>query len=180
MGDVAETTSKTTVLDEAAGIKDPARVAEAEKPPPDPEVTERARRPTFTARNRLELLVAYEAAADDENGALPRREDLYPSHNTQWRHAGDTGAMAGLAAVRGHKRRDRQAERIDRLQAEHHQLEQGTGQRRCVVNAPATTLWFAKSHLTASHETHARHRVEDVPGLVEVEVAVPRSTPASR
>ena len=47
-----------------------------------------------------------------------RREGLYSSRITEWRKARDAGALAGLAALRGRKRRDRQAERIARLQAE--------------------------------------------------------------
>jgi transposase len=130
-------TTKTSVLDRAAGIEDPGSMAEGEKPRPDPEVPERARRRTFTAQYKLEVLAAYEAAADGEKGAVLRREGLYSSHITQWRHARDAGALAGLAAPRGRKRRDRQAERIDRLQAEKQQLEQELAKARFVVDVQA-------------------------------------------
>jgi transposase len=83
------------------------------------------------------VLAAYEAAADGEKGAVLRREGLYSSHITQWRHARDAGALAGLAAPRGRKRRDRQAERIDRLQAEKQQLEQELAKARFVVDVQA-------------------------------------------
>lgn len=118
-------------------MEDPGSVAEDERPRPDPEVPERARRRTFTARYKLEVLAAYEAAADGEKGALLRREGLYSSHITGWRQARDAGALAGLAAPRGRKRRDRQAERIDRLQAEKQQLEQELAKARFVVDVQA-------------------------------------------
>jgi hypothetical protein len=41
---------------------------------PDPEVPERAKRRTFTAKYKLEILAAYDAAPDGEKGALLRRE----------------------------------------------------------------------------------------------------------
>jgi transposase len=64
-------------LDRAPGIADPGRVAGAETGRRDPEVPERARRRTFTARYKLEILAAYDAAPDGEKGALLRREGLY-------------------------------------------------------------------------------------------------------
>ena len=111
-------TSKVTTLARAAGMEDPGRVAEDATQRPDPEVPERARRRTFTAKYKLEVLAAYDAAPDGEKGAVLRREGLYSSHITEWRKARDAGALAGLAAPRGRKRRDSQAEQIARLQGE--------------------------------------------------------------
>ncbi|VBA38546.1 hypothetical protein LAUMK13_02141 [Mycobacterium innocens] len=61
---------------------------------PDPEAPERARRRTFTAKYKLEVLAAYDAAPDGEKGALFRRAGLYSSHIVQWRRARDGGALA--------------------------------------------------------------------------------------
>ena len=55
-------TSNVSVLDRAAGMDDPGRVAEVGWQRPDPEVTERARRRSFTAQYKLRVLGAYEAA----------------------------------------------------------------------------------------------------------------------
>ena len=104
---------------------------------PDPEVPERARRRTFTAKYKLETLAACEAASEGEKGALLRREGLYSSHIDYWRCAGDAGALAGLAAPRGRKRRDPQAERIARLEKEKQQLEQELAKARFVVDVQA-------------------------------------------
>ena len=73
---------------------------------------ERARRRTFTAKYKLEILAAYDAAADGEKGALLRREGLYSSHIVEWRRARDAGALAALAAPRGRKPRDKRDEQI--------------------------------------------------------------------
>ncbi len=132
-----EMTNKVTTLARAAGMEDPGRVADDAMQRPDPEVPERARRRTFTAKYKLEVLAAYDAAPDGEKGAVLRREGLYSSHITEWRKARDAGALAGLAAPRGRKRRDPAAEQIARLQAEKLRLEQELAKTRFVVDVQA-------------------------------------------
>jgi transposase-like protein len=132
-----EMTSKVTTLVCAAGMEDPGRVADDAMQCPDPEVPERARRRTFTAKYKLEVLAAYDSAADGEKGAVLRREGLYSSHITEWRKARDAGALAALAIARGRKRRDSQAEQIARLQAEKLRLEQELAKTRAVVDVQA-------------------------------------------
>ena len=129
-----EMTSKVTTLARGAGMEDPCQVADDAMQCPDPEVPERARRRTFTAKYKLEVLAAYDSAADGEKGAVLRREGLYSSHITEWRKARDAGALAGLAAPRGRKRRDPQAEQIARLEAEKLRLEQELAKTRAVVD----------------------------------------------
>ena len=130
-------TSKVTTLARRAGMNDPGRVADDATRRPDPEVPERARRRTFTAKYKLEVLAAYDAAPDGEKGAVLRREGLYSSLITEWRKARDVGALAGLAAPRGRKRRDPAAEQIARLQAEKQRLEKELAKTRAVVDVQA-------------------------------------------
>ena len=134
-----EMTSKVTALVRGTGIEDPGPVPgeDGGSRRPDPEVPERARRRTFTARYKAEILAAYDAAPDGEKGALLRREGLYSSHIVAWRRARDAGAQAGLAATRGRKRRDPQQERIARLEAEKQRLEQELAKARFVVDVQA-------------------------------------------
>ena len=132
-----EMTNKVTTLVRGTGIEDPGRMNSAGAGRPDPEVPERARRRTFTAKYKLEILAAYDAAADGEKGALLRREGLYSSHIVAWRRARDAGALAGLAVARGRKRRDPQAELIARLEQEKRQLEQELAKTRFVVDVQA-------------------------------------------
>jgi transposase len=132
-----EMTSKVTTLARVASMEDSGRVADDAARRPDPEVPERARRRTFTAKYKLEVLSAYDAAPDGEKGVVLRREGLYSSHITEWRKARDAGALAALAAPRGRKRRDPAAEQIARLQAERQRLEQELAKTRAVVDVQA-------------------------------------------
>jgi transposase len=132
-----EMTNKVTALVGATGIEDPGRMSGGGGERRDPEVPERARRRTFTAKYKLEILAAYDAAADGEKGALLRREGLYSSHIVAWRRARDASALAGLAVARGRTRRDPQAEQIARLEQEKRQLEQELAKTRFVVEVQA-------------------------------------------
>jgi transposase len=127
-------TTMLSVLDRATGIEDPGRVDDAGTRRPDPEVPERARRRTFTAQYKLEVLAAYFAAAEGDKGAVLRREGLYSSHITVWRRARDAGALAGLKQPRGRPARDAQQDRITRLEREKRQLEQDLAKARFVVD----------------------------------------------
>ena len=69
-----------TVLDRALVTGDAGRVADERQERPDPEVPERARRRTFAAQYKLDVLAAYDAAGPGEKGAILRREGLYSSH----------------------------------------------------------------------------------------------------
>jgi transposase-like protein len=89
-----------TALDRALAAGDAGRVA-GEQERPDPEVPEKARRRTFTAQYKQEVLAAYDAAASGEKGAILRREGLYSSLITEWRRARDAGALAGRARPPG-------------------------------------------------------------------------------
>jgi transposase len=150
-----EMTSKVTRLARAAGMEDPGRVVDDATQRLDPEVPERARRRTFTAKYKLEVLAAYDAAPEGEKGAVLRREGLYSSHITEWRKARDAGALAGLAAPRGRKRRDPAAEQIARLQAEKQRLEQELAKTRFVVDVQAK-LHALLETLSGSADTDPR------------------------
>ena len=152
-------TSKVTRLMPETGMDDPGpgHVPGQDVRPrrPDPEVPERARRRTFTAKYKLEILAAYDAAADGEKGALLRREGLYSSHIVEWRRARDAGALAALAAPRGRRRRDARDERIAALQAEKQRLEQELAKARFVVEVQAK-LHALLETLSESGDTEPR------------------------
>src|SRR5450755_2501126 len=145
------------VLDGGVGIADPDRVNDDPIPRPDPQVPERARRRTFTAKYKLRILAEYAAADDGEKGALLRREGLYSSHIVVWRRARDTGALAGLTAPRGRPRNDAAAQ-IGRLQAEKKQLE----------------LDFAKSRFLVVVQAKLHALLETISEVVDI---VPRPPP---
>jgi transposase len=122
-----------TVLDRAIRAGDAGGVT-GEPVRPDPEVPQKARRRTFTAAYKQEVLAAYEAAADGEKGAILRREGLYSSLISEWRRARDAGALAGLKQPRGRPAADPRDAQIARLRKENAKLEQELAKARFVVD----------------------------------------------
>jgi hypothetical protein len=147
--------NEVAVVASEAGIGDPGRVDDDGAARPDPEVPERARRRSFTAKYKLEVLAAYDAADDGEKGALLRREGLYTSHIVVWRRARDAGALAGLKTRRGRKQRDKRDARIAELEAEKKHLEQELAKTRSVVEVQAK-LHALLEMLSESADTEPR------------------------
>ena len=123
----------TTVLDRTPAAGDAGRVT-GDQERPDPEVPEKARRRTFTAQYKQEVLAAYEAAAPGEKGAILRREGLYSSLITEWRRARDAGALAGPARPPGRPAADPRDAQIARLRKEKAKLEQELAKARFVAD----------------------------------------------
>jgi transposase-like protein len=120
-----------TVLDRMPATGDPGVMADERRP--DPEVPERARRRRFTAQYKLDVLAAYDAAAQGEKGAILRREGLYSSHIVEWRRARDAGALAGPGRPKGRPAADPRDAQISRLRKENKQLGQELARARFVV-----------------------------------------------
>ena len=95
---IPEMTTKVSPLHRPTGVEDPGRVDGDGTGRPDPEVPERARRRTFTAQYKLDIVSEYDAAPDGEKGAVLRREGLYSSHVIEWRRARDAWRESGLGA----------------------------------------------------------------------------------
>ena len=123
-----------TVLDRAPVTGDAGRVTGERQERPDPEVPERARRRTFTAQYKQEILAAYDAAPSGEKGAILRREGLYSSLISEWRRARDAGALAGLKQPQGRPAADPRDAQIARLQKEKAKLEKELAKARFVVD----------------------------------------------
>ena len=70
-----------------------------------PELSDRPRRRTFTARDKLRILAATDRAAETGGiGAILRREGVYSSTLCDWRRQRDAGAFGALSpAKRGPK-----------------------------------------------------------------------------
>jgi transposase len=83
---------------------------------PDPELVEQAKRRTFTAKYKLEILAKADACTrPGEVGELLRREGLYTSHLTYWRKQVRDGALKELGQPRGRKPADRRDAQISEL-----------------------------------------------------------------
>jgi transposase len=125
-----------TVLDRAVVAGEAGPVNGERRERPDPEVPEKARRRTFTAQYKLDVVAEYDAAPAGEKGAVLRREGLYSSHVIEWRRARDAGALAG-SRPRGRPAADPRDVQIARLQKEKAKLEQELAKARFVVDVQA-------------------------------------------
>ncbi|MCW2238985.1 hypothetical protein [Azospirillum canadense] len=67
---------------------------------PDPEVSERPQRRTFSVSDKLRVLEEIDRARPKEVGAILRREGLYSSNVTRWRRQRDAGQLGGLAPAK--------------------------------------------------------------------------------
>jgi transposase len=111
--------------DAAAGREDEGAVAELEfvgggraaaAGVPDPELVEQAKRRSFTAKYKLEILAKADACTKSgEIGELLRREGLYTSHLTYWRKQVRDGALKELGQPRGRKPSDSRDREIAEL-----------------------------------------------------------------
>jgi len=145
----------TATLDRALPAADAGVMADGRPADPDPEVPQRARRRSFTAAYKLEVLAAYEAAEPGEKGAILRREGLYSSHIVEWRRARDAGALAALAQPRGRQRPDPRDTQIAVLRREKQRLEQELAKARFVMDVQAK-LQALLEQLSESADTETR------------------------
>jgi transposase len=111
----------------AGGRAAPAGVA-------DPELAERAKRRTFTAKYKLEILEQAEACTrPGEIGELLRREGLYTSHLTAWRKQRKAGALRELGRPRGRRPVDQRDAEIARLERKLERSEAELAKARRVI-----------------------------------------------
>ena len=100
---------------------------------PDPEVPERAKRRSYRARYKLEILDEYETLDRDGKGALLRREGLYSSLLSEWRKQRDKGALDALATKPGRQPLDPVERENVRLRQRVGRLEDELGTARRVI-----------------------------------------------
>ena len=105
---------------------------------PDPEVSDRPTRRSFTAAYKRRILKEVDAAKEaGEVGALLRREGLYSSHLSSWRAARERGELVGLAArPRGPKPSEgvAQTRGMERLQRRVARLEKELEQAHLIID----------------------------------------------
>ena len=100
---------------------------------PNPEVPERAKRRSYTAKYKLEILAEYEGLDRDGKGAVLRREGLYTSLISEWRKQRDRGALEALAAKAGRQPLDPVERENVRLRGRVDRLEEELGTARRVI-----------------------------------------------
>ena len=115
-----------------------------DKQGPDPEVVPRAKRRSFTAAYKLQILE--EVAKCDQPGqigALLRREGLYSSHLTTWRRQRREGQLQGLRPKKHGRKADPQAAEIAALRKENERLRARLEQAELIIDVQKNSrkLW---------------------------------------
>ena len=100
---------------------------------PDPEVLERPRPRSYSARYKAEILAEYERLDRAGKGALLRREGLYTSLISEWRKQRDRGALQALGTPSGRPPVDPVERENARLRRRVAQLEGELGKARRVI-----------------------------------------------
>lgn len=119
----------STTMTQPAGSRQADRVDDV----PDPEVPERARRRTYTAKYKQQVLAEYEAADRAGRGALLRRENLYSSLISAWRDQRDSGAAAALGRPSGPAPTDPAQREAAKLRKENQRLATELDRARKVI-----------------------------------------------
>jgi hypothetical protein len=100
----------------------------------DPELVEQAKRRSFTAKYKAQVLAKADACTrPGELGELLRREGLYTSHLTYWRKQREDGALKELGKPRGRKPVDRRDGEIAQLQRKLERSEAELAKARRVI-----------------------------------------------
>ncbi len=103
---------------------------------PDPEVSTKAKRRTFTAGYKRHILEEADRCTDrGEMGALLRREGLYSSHLTTWRRQREAGGLAGLTPKKRGRKRDEEAAELAKLRCENERLRKQLDQAELIIAA---------------------------------------------
>ena len=100
---------------------------------PDPEVPERPRPRSYSARYKAEILAEYETLDREGKGALLRREGLYTPLLSEWRKQRDRGALQELGKPSGRPPVDPVEREAARLRRRVQQLESELGTARKVI-----------------------------------------------
>jgi hypothetical protein len=126
---------------------------------PDPELVEQAKRRTFTAKYKLEILAKADACtAQGEIGELLRREGLYTSHLTYWRKQRKDGALKELGRPRGRKPADRRDAQIAELSRRAERAEAELAKARKVIEIQGNVSALLEQMLGAEGESGSTER----------------------
>lgn len=122
---------------------------------PDPEVTPRARRRTFSAAYKARVLAEADACAErGEIGALLRREGLYSSHLSNWRRQREAGELQSLTdKKRGRKPALEPKEaKIARLERKSARLQKQLAQAELIIAAQKKLAEALEQTLTSNED----------------------------
>lgn len=103
--------------------------------PPDPEVKPKRTRRTYTAQQKLKILLETDQLNQGEIGAFLRRKGLYWSHLTKWRKLRDEGLLLSLEPKkRGTAPRTPEDKRLSELERENARLRGKLDQAEKIID----------------------------------------------
>ncbi|HLN23040.1 MAG TPA: hypothetical protein VK558_03545 [Patescibacteria group bacterium] len=104
---------------------------------PDPEVSAKARRRTFTTAYKLAILDELDRAKPGDGGAILRREGLYSSSLVEWRRQRKQGVLRVQAPVRRGPPaaiKSNEADELHRLRRENARLERQLTKAQLIIS----------------------------------------------
>jgi len=134
MGPMEGARPRATGVGPMAGGRDLSSVS-----PQDPEVPEKRPRRKFTAKYKLRILAEADSCTQQgQMGALLRREGLYSSNLTTWRHQRKKGLLKAMTPKkRGRKRKEKNplTKKVARLENENRRLQQKLKKAELIIEA---------------------------------------------
>lgn len=120
---------------------------------PDPQVPQRAKRRTCTAKYKRDVLAEYEAGNREARSGLLRREGLYTSLISAWRDQRDKGALQALGRASGAPPAAAQGKEAARLRRENERLtgELDTARKVIEIQGKLSALLDQLSTDSSSH-----------------------------
>jgi transposase len=106
---------------------------------PDPEVSDRPQRRTFSVADKLRILEEVDRARPGDVGAILRREGLYSSNVGRWRRQRDAGMLRGLAPAKPGPKTPRVnplKSDVERLERENARLRERLTRAEAVIDLP--------------------------------------------
>ena len=143
-----------TVTTSAVPLGDGVRVEEV----PDPRVPERAKRRSYSAKYKAEILAEYDRLDRDGRGALLRREGLYSSLISEWRKQASKGALEALGRTKGRPPADPVERENARLRAEVAKLQAELATSRRVIGVQGKLSALLEQLATGSGTDEDRAR----------------------
>ena len=126
---------------------------------PDPELVEQAKRRSFTAKYKAEILAKADACTKPgEIGELLRREGLYTSNLTYWRKQRKDGALKELGKPRGRKPAERRDSQIAALTRRAERAEAELAKMKRVVEIQGNVSALLEEMLGADSASRSTER----------------------
>lgn len=126
---------------------------------PDPQLVQRAKRRSFTAKYKAEIMAKADACTKPgELGELLRGEGLYTSHLTYWRKQRKEGALKELGKPRGRKPVDKHDAEIAQLKRKLERPEAELAKARRVIEIQGNVSALLEEMLGADSAPRSTER----------------------